>query len=130
MKYRKSEPRLSIAGLPRKAGDVTEKRNQGLYSLTERIPAQRVLVFCFLLFPFCFLSLIPAFSLCFPLSSCREFHSGKPRQLHRVSLIQISYSLSFVNSVFPPYFLNYESIITHLQETRKIQNRVAYSSSI
>ena len=45
MKYRKSEPCLSIAGLPRKAGDVTEKRNQGLYTLTEGIPAQRVLVF-------------------------------------------------------------------------------------
>ena len=41
-----------IAGLPRKAGDVTEKRSQGLYTLTERIPAQRGVVFSFLLFPF------------------------------------------------------------------------------
>ena len=62
MKYRKSEPRLSIAGLPGKAYDVTEKRNQGLYTVTERIPAQHVLVLSFLLFPFfdsCLLSLFP-----------------------------------------------------------------------
>ena len=29
-----------------------------------------------------------------------------------------------------PYFLNYESMIAHLQETWKIQNTVTYSSYI
>ena len=28
------------------------------------------------------------------------------------------------------YFLNYESMITHLQETWKIHNKVTYSSTI
>ena len=31
---------------------------------------------------------------------------------------------------FSLYFLNYESMITHLQKTWKIQNKVAYSSTI
>ena len=33
-------------------------------------------------------------------------------------------------SIFPLYFLNSESMITHLQETWKIQNKVTYSSTI
>ena len=52
LKYRKSEPPILIAGLPRKAGDVTEKRSQGLYTVAERIRAQCGVVLSFLLFPF------------------------------------------------------------------------------
>ena len=125
MKYRKSEPRLSIAGLPGKAYDVTEKRNQGLYTVTERIPAQHVLVLSFLLFPFfdsCLLSLFPFEQL--QGISLREAMPASQSVTYTDTIFFV------VNSVFSLYFLNYESIITHLQEAWKIQNRVAYSSTI
>lgn len=114
-----------IAGLPRKACDVTEKRNQGLYTLTERIRAQRVLVLSFLLFPFFdswLLSLFPFEQL--QGISLREAMTASQSVIYTDTIFFI------VNSVFSLYFLNYESIITHLREAWKIQNKVACSSTI
>ena len=39
-----------------------------------------------------------------------------------------SYYLKFFSNVFN--FLNYESMIIHLQETWKLQNKITYSSTV
>ena len=45
-------------------------------------------------------------------------------------LCPISFLLFMYPFLFPFYFLNYKSTITHLQEPWKIQNKVTYSSTI
>ena len=99
LKYRKSEPPVLIAGLPRKAGDVTEKRSQGLYTVAERIRAQCGVVFSFLLFPFFdsfLLSLFPFEQL----QGISHWEAMTPS--YSVAYTDVFFILFFlVNSVFP-----------------------------
>ena len=47
-----------------------------------------------------------------------------------VSYSMVAYQVNAEIPIFSCLFLNYESTVTHLQETWKIQNKVTYGSTI
>ena len=90
LKYLKSELSLLTAGLPRKVGAVSDKRNQSLYTVTGSIHPGRVLFFSFLLF-LSFSSSLLSFSF-LSFEHLLGISLREAMQLLTVCLVQMYYS--------------------------------------